>query len=157
MKLNQWYCFNKVSDSNVNLDLLDDYAPGADLSKTGPGVKLEGYSPSSYYSHNLNNPLDLTFGFNGFTEFKPNSPNSVTLVMIYQPTFNNPPYQSMNIAGKTLPMLTGSDKGTWYLYNQTVTSVSISDPSNFTFDLKINTKSGNEKNINIDYLAVYLS
>lgn len=160
MKLNQWYNFNKVSDSNnVDLNRLEANVSGLDLSKTGTGEKLEGYSSSSYYSHNLNNPLNLKFGFNGFTEFKPNSPNSVTLVMIYQPTFTNPLYKdmNMNIAGKKLDKLGGSVKDTWYLYNQTVIGISISDPSNLTFDLEINDAGGNGKNINIDYLAVYLS
>jgi len=157
MKLGKWYYFNEVSNSSVDLSLLEANVSGLNLSKTGTAIKLNGYSSSSNYSHNLNNPLNLTFGFTNFTEFKPSSPNSVTLVMIYQPTFSNPSYGNMHISGKELEKLNGNSGGTWYLYNQTVTGVSISDPSNLTFDLKIGSKSGNGRNIKIDYLAVLLN
>jgi len=76
--------------------------------------------------------------------------------MIYHlPNSNNPP--EMTIAGKVLlPILTGDNGNTWYLYNQTIKDVSISDPSDLEFNLIVDKVNGN-KEINIDYLAVYLS
>jgi len=43
----------------------------------------------------------------------------------------------------------------WYLYKQTVSGVSINDPSDLEFNLDIYAENG--KSIDIDYLAVYLS
>ncbi|MGB9938535.1 hypothetical protein [Methanosarcina sp.] len=150
------YYFNTVSVTGVNLSALMDYGSGVNISTQSTGEPFGTYSFSNYYPYNLNSPLNLTFGFNNSTKLEPYPPNSVTLIMIYQPTFNSPSYQSMTIAGKALPIMTGNSQNTWYLYNQT-TNISISDPSNLTFNLKINSASGNGKNINIDYLAVYLS
>ncbi len=156
------YHFNKVSSTDstkVDLSVLTDYNynSGVDFSAQSRGYALNGYSSSNYYTHDLNNPLNLTFGFDSSTTLKPYPPKSVTLIMIYQPTFNNPSYQSMTIADKELQPMTGASQNTWYLYNQTISGISVSDPSNLTFNLKINAASGNGKSINIDYLAVYLS
>lgn len=157
-KVKKLYYFNTVSSTEVDLSLLTDYGQDVDFSIESTENVLNEYSPSNYYTHSLNkNPLNLTFGFDNSTKLELYPPNSVTLIMIYQPTFNNPSYQSMTIAGKMLPTMTGKSQNTWYLYNQTVTNISISDPSNLTFNLKINAGNKNGNNINIDYLAVYLS
>ncbi|WP_232316193.1 hypothetical protein [Methanosarcina vacuolata] len=158
-KVKKLHYFNTVSSTEVNLSYLKDYSSssGVDFSTESTGEILSTYSSSSYYSHNLNgNPLNLTFGFNNSTKLEPNSPSSITLIMIYQPTFKNPSYQSMTIAGKVLPTMTGNSQNTWYLYNQTTNISSISGPSNLTFNLKINSEN-KDRAINIDYLAVYLS
>lgn len=152
------YYFNTVSSTEVNLSLLEDYGSEVNFSTQSRGELLDTYSPSSNCSLNLKNPLDLTFGFDNSTKLEPYSPSSVTLIMIYQPTFSNPTYQSMTIADKTLPLLNGTVQDKWYLYDQTTTNISITDPSNLTFNLKIGSAGGNgNKRINIDYLAVRLN
>ncbi|HEY3361874.1 MAG TPA: hypothetical protein VGK06_08655 [Methanosarcina sp.] len=158
MELNKWYNFNAASVTGINLSQLEDYDYSkVNLSTQTPG-KLSAYSPTAntYYSYNLNNQLNLKLWFNDFTEFEPYPPKSITLVMIYHlPNSNNSP--EMTIAEKVLlPTLTGDNGNTWYLYNQTINDVSISDPSDLEFNLIVNKVNGN-KDIKIDYLAVYLS
>jgi hypothetical protein len=160
MKLNQLYCFDTVSNPAIDLSsLIDPSLPAsASTQANTTGQDLSGYSPNDIFTYNLqnNNSLESTFGFNGFTEFE-SQPSLVTILMIYQPGANNPQYQDMSIIADTfLPKLTGTDKDKWYLYKQTVPCTSISDPSKLTYYIKINGENG-KKEINIDYLAVYLS
>lgn len=159
MKLNQWYSFDTSSDTTIDLYRLRDYgAPvnfsiqdttGKDLGKT--------YSESSYVLTDIldnDNSFESIFGFNGFTEFD-SEPSSVTILMIYQfPKLD--PLPNMTLRGETLPQLVDNNKNNWYLYQQTINNISISDPSDLEFNLKIGAQNGNKK-INIDYLAVYLS
>jgi hypothetical protein len=160
MNLSVWHYFDTISDSNYEqyLDDLKDYGSGVDLSIESTGKKLDGYTPSSnIFPFSLNNnPSELTLKFSNFTAFE-SKPSSVTLVMIYQPTVNNPVYQNMSVAGKSVPALTGNSRDTWYLYNQTidVTGISMNNPSDLALYLKIGKE--NSKYINIDYLAVRLS
>ncbi len=159
MELGIWHYFDTVSDSNYDeyIDDLKDHGSGVNFSSQSTGEELTGYSPSSnIFPFSLNdNPSELTFRFSNFTTFE-SKPSSVTLVMIYQPTVENPQCQDMSIAGKSVPMLTGNSKNTWYLYNQTVdvTGISMDYPSDLTYYIKINKE--NSKYINIDYLAVRL-
>ena len=98
------------------------------FSVEGTGVDVNGiYSPTSnIFPFSLNNnPSYLTFGFSDFATFESN-PSSITLVMIYRPTLNNPDYRDMSIAGKSIQKLNGNSKDTWYLYNQTVDVTGIS-------------------------------
>jgi hypothetical protein len=159
MKLNQWYYFDNVSDSNYKqyLDYLKNYNSGVNLSINSTGKELNDYTASSnVFPFSLNNnPSELTFRFSNFTTFE-SKPSSVTVVMIYNPTVKDPVYQNMSIAGKPVPVLTGKSKDTWYLYNQTVnvTGMSINYSSDLTLYIKIGEQ--NSKYINIDYLAVRL-
>lgn len=160
MKLNQWYCFNTASDPTIDLSSLMDYdSRVAFLTQADTrGKILSGYSSINIFTPNLqnNNTFESTFGFNGFTEFE-SQPSFVTIVMIYQPGSNNPQYQDMSsVSGISLQTLNGTSKQNWYLYKQTVPCTLISDPSKLTYYLKIDELTSN-KNINIDYLAIYLS
>jgi hypothetical protein len=160
MNLSIPHYFETVSDPNYEqyLDDLKDHGSGVDLSIESTGKQLDSYNPSSnIFPFSLNNdPSELTFRFRDFTTFE-SKPSSVTLVMIYQPTLNTPGYKDMSIAGKSVPMLTGVSKNTWYLYNQTVdvTGISMDHPSDLTLYIKIGKE--NSKHINLDYLAVYLN
>jgi hypothetical protein len=158
MKLNQLYCFNTVSVTGIDLSLLSDNGTGADLSTQNTDQALSGYSPSSnILTYDLHkSSFETTFGFSGFTEFE-SQPNSATILMIYRPKFDSPNYQDMNVSGKSLIKLTGNNEDTWYLYKQTATNLSISDPSNLTYYIKIGKEQNGNKNIDIDYLAVYLN
>lgn len=157
MQLNRWYCFNTVSVTGMNLSYLSDYGTGANLSTQSTGQVLSEYSSiSNIFTFNLNKKtFEPTFGFSNFTEFE-YQPSSATILMIYRPKFNNPKYQEMNVSGKPLPNLTGNTKDIWYLYQQTATNLSISNPSNLTYYIKIGEENGKNE-IEIDYLAVYLS
>ena len=157
MKLNKWYSFDTASDKGINLFPLSDYGSTIDLSIKDIDQALSGYSESSnIFTYNLRNkPLESTFGFSGFTEFE-SQPSSATVLMIYQPKFDNPKYQDMSVSDIPLPKLTGNNKNTWYLYKQTVKGLSISDPSELTYYIKID-KEKTSREIDIDYLAVYLS
>lgn len=159
MKLNQLYCFDTVSNPAIDLSLMmDPSLPASFLTQTDTrGHILSGYSPNNIFTHNLqnNNTLESTFGFNGFTEFE-YQPKFVTILMIYRPRFNDPQYQNMSVSGIPLPTLNGKDQNIWYLYKHTVPCTSISDPSKLTYYIKINGENG-KKEIDIDYLAVYLS
>jgi hypothetical protein len=157
MKLNQWYCFDTASWTGIDLPSMMDYGSPVDFSiQNTTGQYLNEYSPTSNiftYSLNKNNSFESTFGFSSFTEFEP-QPSSVTILMIYQlPILNNPPY--MTLAGKELSPLDGHNGNNWYLYKQTINGVSISDPSDLKFYLKIDAENGRQ--IDIDYLAVYLN
>lgn len=159
MKMNQLYYFNTVADPVIDLSRLMDYDSRVSfLTQTDTrGQILSGYSPNNIFTHNLqnNNTLESTFGFNGFTEFE-SQPNFVTILMIYKPRFNDPQYQDMSVSGIPLPTLNGEDQNIWYLYKHTVPCTSISDPSKLTYYIKINGENG-KKEIDIDYLAIYLS
>ncbi len=163
MKLHQWYSFDTASDTRINLYRLRDHGSKVDFPIQGDttGQILSDYPKDgkNVFTHNLqdNNPLESTFGFSGFTEFE-SQPNSVTILMIYRPGSNKPKYQNMNISilGISLQELNGDDKGNWYLYKQTVPCASINDPSKLTYYIKIDGENG-KKEIDIDYLAVYLS
>jgi len=159
MKLNQWYCFNKVSDSTVDLSQFENYGSGTDFSvdTTNQDETLSAYSPDQEFTYNVKkNTLELTFGFNDFTKFESN-PTSATIRMIYHYNFDSPS-GNMEVAENSLDFLSGT-KDNWYLYNETK-AININDPSELTFYLKINKVGGDSKistNITIDYLAVYLS
>jgi hypothetical protein len=156
MKLNQWYSFNAASDPTIDLSRLMDCGFPVDFSIQNTDKALSEYSKNNIFTYNLgNSTLESIFGFNGFTEFE-SQPSSVTILMIYHPEFDNPTYQDMSVSGISLPKLTGKDKKNWYLYKYTVPCTSISDPSKLTYYIKINGENGN-KEIDIDYLAVYLS
>lgn len=157
MELNKPYYFNTVSITGIDLSSLRDCGSGADLSIQSTGQALSGYSQSSnIVTYNLkDSSFEPTFGFSGFTEFE-SQPSSATILMIYRPKFKEPDYQDTNISGKSLPELTGDKDDTWYLYKQATTNLSISDPSNLTYYIKIGKENGN-KYIDIDYLAIYLS
>jgi hypothetical protein len=153
------YYFNTASNAGIDLFPLMDCGSPVDLSiQNTAGNELgKKYSKSSnVLTCNLNNnSFESTFGFSGFTEFE-SQPTSVTILMVYQPqNSNNAPYMSMSIAGKPLSLLVDNYNNNWYLYKQTVSGVSISDPSDLEFNLRIDAQ--NEKPIDIDYLAVYLS
>jgi hypothetical protein len=157
MKLKELYYFNVASDPTIDLSRLRDYDSRVDFSIEDTKGKDLGniYSPSNIFSPD-NNTLESTFGFNGFTEFE-SQPSFVTIVMIYQPGSNNPQYQDMSsVSGISLQTLNGTSKQNWYLYKQTVPCTLISDPSKLTYYIKIDGLTSN-KNINIDYLAIYLS
>lgn len=159
MKLNQWYYFNTASNTGIDLFPLMDGGTPVDLSiKNTEGNNLgTKYSKSSnVLTCNLhNNSFESTFGFNGFTEFE-SQPSSVTILMVYQPqNSNNAPSMSMSIAGKPLSLSADKYNNNWCIYKQTVSGVSISDPSDLEFNLNIYADKG--KSIDIDYLAVYLS
>lgn len=156
MKLNQWYCFDTASDPAIDLSRLMGHGSDSlvDFSIANTCEPLDNkYKESNIFTHDLkNNSLDSIFGFSSFTEFE-SQPSSVTILMIYQlPVLSNHPY--MTIAGKPLPLLKEDNGNKWYLYKQTVSGVSISDPSDLKFNLKIDAQNGK---IGIDYLAVYLS
>jgi hypothetical protein len=157
MELNKWYNFNAASVIGINLSQLEDYDySNVNLSTQNEGQLSSNYSTSSYYSYTLNTPLNLTLWFNDFKAFEPHPPKSITVVMIYHlPKSNNSP--EMTLAGKVLlPTLTDDTGNAWYLYNQTINDVSISDPSEMKFNLIVDKVNGN-KDIKIDYLAIYLS
>ncbi|MGI5990757.1 MAG: hypothetical protein ACOX79_00750 [Methanosarcina sp.] len=154
MKLNQWYCFDTVSDTRIDLYRLRDYGSPVDLSIQNTQA-LSKYSPSSnIFTHDLkNNPLESVFGFSSFTEFE-SQPSSAKILMIYRlPDLNNPPY--MIFTGNALDPLTEDNGNSWYLYTKTVSAASINDPSDLGFYLKIDAENG--RKIDIDYLGVYLS
>lgn len=157
MKLNQWYSFDTSSDPTIEMYRLSDYGSAVDLSvqNTTPTQVLSGYSASSYITHNLkDNPLESTFGFSSFTEFE-SQPSSAKILIIYRlPNFNNLSYMAF-IGNPLNPTLTKSSGNDWYLYTQTITDVSINDPSDLKFYLEIGAENG--RKIDIDYLAVYLS
>lgn len=151
MKLNQWYCFETVSGTNVDLSKLKDYDSKSNFLTQKSG-KLSDYSSNNAFEHNLNNQLESTFGFNSFTEFE-SQPNSVTILMVYQCNLNSDPYMTFagNKLDKTLQKGTGNN---WYLYKQDISAASINDPSDLKFYLNIDKKGEGKKYINIDYLAV---
>lgn len=161
MKLHQWYSFDTASDTRIDLYRLRDHGSKVDFPIQGDtkGQILSDYPKDgkNVFTHNLkdNNPLESTFGFIGFTEFE-SQPNSVTILMIYRPKFDDPKYQDMSFSGIPLSKLNGNNKGNWYLYRQTVPCTSISDPSKLTYYIKIDGENGN-KEIDIDYLGIYLS
>jgi hypothetical protein len=156
MKLNQWYCFNTASDAGIDLFPLMDCGSPVDLSiQNTAGNNLgKKYSKSSnVLTCNLdNNSFESTFGFSDFTEFE-SQPTSVTILMVSQAPNLNSSYTTL--AGKALPPLADNYKNNWYLYKKTINGISISDPSDLEFNLKIDAQKG--KKIDIDYLAVYLS
>lgn len=157
MKLNQWYYFNTASNAGIDLFPLTDCGSPVDFSiqnTVGKGLDSKYSQSSNVLTFNLdNNSFESRFGFNGFTEFE-SQPNSVTILMVYQPQNLNLSY--MTIAGKALaPTLADNYKNNWCLYKQTVSGVSITDPSELELNLKINAQTG--KKIDVDYLAIYLS
>jgi hypothetical protein len=159
MRLNRWYCFNKVSDSTVNLSKFASCGSGANFSvdTTDNDEILSDYNPDQEFTYSKikNSPLQLSFGFNNYTEFK-SKPSSATIRMIYRYNYNSPS-GDLKVSGNSLEFLSGSINE-WYLYNETKT-INITDPSELTFDLTIqkSTGGGTEKNITIDYLAVRLN
>lgn len=153
MKLNKWYFFNTVSGTGIDLSCLRDCDPTVVIPIENSDGPLSEYSNGNIFTHDLKkDSLESTFGFSGFTEFE-SQPNSVTILMIYHPRFNNPQYQDMSVSGTPLPKLTGNNKENWYLYKQTIPT-SASDPSKLKYHIKIDLQNGE---IDIDYLAVSLS
>ena len=158
MKLHQWYCFDTASDPTIDLSRLIDYGSGSlvnfSIVNTCESLGNKYNTPNNNIFTSSNNAsFESTFGFNSFTEFE-SQPSSVTILMIYQlPKLNS---LNMTIAGKTIdPNTLIGNTNNWYLYKQTINGVSISDPSNLKFNLRIDAQGG--KDIKIDYLGVYLS
>jgi hypothetical protein len=161
MKLNQWYCFEISSDSAIDLSRLMNYGSDSlDFSivntckSLGNSNKYDSSNNNIFTSGN-NKSFESTFGFNSFTEFE-SKPSSVTILMIYKfPQLNN---LDMTIAGTAIDpkvLIDNDNNNQWYLYKQTINGISINDPSDLKFHLNIDAQGG--KDIQIDYLAVYLS
>jgi hypothetical protein len=158
MWLNQWYCFDKVSDSNVILSQFENYSYGVNFSvdTTDKNEILSEYSPNQEFIHNVkNSPLELTFSFNNYTAFE-SKPSSATIRMIYHYNFDSPS-GSLKVANSSLDFLNGTTNN-WCLYNETA-PVNITNPSELTYYIKVDRSQGGSspKNMTIDYLAVRLN
>jgi hypothetical protein len=159
MEMDKWYNFNKISDNGANsgVDLLSfkDYGTGFSFPTNDPyDSVLNPYSKdNNVFLHDQPYTLNLTFGFNDYTEFE-SQPTSATIRMIYHYTFSNTNPGTIQISGKSFDSLTGPKNTDWCLYNKT-TSINITEPSNLTLNLRLNHQ--NPKYIEIDYLAVRLN
>ncbi len=165
MEPGEWYFFTTVEgddwseeDDLKNLQdcSLDVTFTPAALGDTSQDSYLDNYGAENTFFHDLkDNPLDLTFGFEE-EEFKlSGSPHNVTILMIYNMQ-TQPEETDLAIAGENMTELNAPDSGSkkWFMYNKTV-PINISSISELEFNLHI-VPSGT-KDIEIDYLAVYLS
>lgn len=168
LELGKWYFFTTVvgDDSDeVNLGHLKDCGLNVDFYPASLGDSSKdvllgkdetGYFAENAFPHNMkDDALDLTFGFKeeDFKGFK-SLPHNATILMIFglqiQPTNG-----TLTIAGESMPVLNAVNSGNknWFIYNKTV-PINISNVSELKFSLHLDPEN---KDINIDYLSVYLS
>lgn len=168
LELNRWYFFTTVEGDDrdeVNLGHLQDCGIAIDFYPSVPGDSSEDillgkdntdYFAKNAFSHDMQyDSLDLTFGFDdealkGFRSL----PHNATILMIYG-LQSEPADATLTIAGESIPVFNGGNSGSknWFIYNKTV-SVNISSVSELEFSIHLIQEN---KDIDIDYLAVYLS
>jgi hypothetical protein len=164
MWLNKWYCFDTITGTYQNKqilpspNLLKDYNSSFTFpSGNGQGIELVSYNPNNSFSQVVakNKELVLNFNFVDYTEFDVISPSSATIRMIYRCDTD-----SSKLSTKL--EFTGTEDSlkpqgsSWCLYNNKF-SVSPKTPSDLNLSLHINDGSNGGGTFHIDYLAVYLS